>query len=486
MATPNAASEEQLAWGRALAAKLQTFPATAHILLNDGFAVDPTDLMAFLGNPDYKPVADLMTKLLLQVDNCLVGLYDESRQRQTDSEEIKSLRGQLGTKTELADRLAFQITESRPTSSTRRISKDPKEFSGDHKNIAVRQEQYMNWKAQILLNFAQDSEIFNSEKRKLLHICGHLSGDAYSNNRDSFETISSKPDDPSGWEWQTASSLLKTLDAQYQTLNLALDASKKFDLLFMMGKPYANFVAELTTLGRKCKKTPEQMVEALKKKVSDEIAKSIAKMEEPPALNDFDAWVKKCQRFWDNEQEYQHNLEQKGSNRPRQNQNQNHPFQPPAITPAPAVDPSGDPMQLDQLLRMKDEERRHCYENNLCYYCKQPGHLADNCEKKKKADERRASSFLPHSRGNAHRGRGGRGGLSGFGRGFTDFNTITHAPTAFGRGFSANSSYTPQLSQNSYNRLRALQTGFIEGEVPSSASPTPSESISQAGNQGKE
>jgi hypothetical protein len=170
----------------------------------------------------------------------------------------------------------------------------------------------MNWRAQILLNFAQDPDIFNSEKRKLLHICGHLAGDAYSNNRDSFESISNKPDDPSCWEWQTASDLLKSLDAQYQTLNLALDASRKFDLLFMKGKPYANFVAELTTLGRKCKKTPEQMVEALKKKVSVEIAKSIAKMEEPPAPNDYDAWVKKCQRFWENEQEYQHNLEQKG------------------------------------------------------------------------------------------------------------------------------------------------------------------------------
>jgi hypothetical protein len=171
MATPDTSSEEQRAWGQALAAKLEVFPATSHIVSTDGFAVDPTDLIAFLDNPTYKPIVDVIAKLLSQVDNCLVGLYDESRQ-------AKSLSEQLATKTELADRLAFQITEPRPASSTRRISRDPEKFSGDHKNITARQEQYMNWRAQILLNFAQDPDIFNSEKRKPLHICGHLAGDA--------------------------------------------------------------------------------------------------------------------------------------------------------------------------------------------------------------------------------------------------------------------------------------------------------------------
>jgi 3-polyprenyl-4-hydroxybenzoate decarboxylase len=98
----------------------------------------------------------------------------------------------------------------------------------------------------------------------------------------------------------------------------------------MMGKPYANFVAELTTLGRKCKKTPEQMAEALKKKVSDKIAKSIAKIVEPPAPSNYDAWAKKCQRLWDKDQEYQHNFEQKGPSHLClcQDQNQTRSFQP--------------------------------------------------------------------------------------------------------------------------------------------------------------
>jgi hypothetical protein len=55
----------------------------------------------------------------------------------------------------------------------------------------------------------------------------------------------------------------------------------------MIGKLYTNFIAELTMLGCKCKKTPEQIVEGLKKKISDEITQLIAKIEELPALNNY-------------------------------------------------------------------------------------------------------------------------------------------------------------------------------------------------------
>jgi hypothetical protein len=40
----------------------------------------------------------------------------------------------------------------------------------------------------------------------------------------------------------------------------------------MIGKSCANFITELTILGCKYKKTSEQIVKGLKKKISDEIA----------------------------------------------------------------------------------------------------------------------------------------------------------------------------------------------------------------------
>jgi hypothetical protein len=57
----------------------------------------------------------------------------------------------------------------------------------------------------------------------------------------------------------------------------------------MIGKLYTNFITELTMLSCKYKKTPKQIIKDLKKKISDEIAQLIAKIEESPALNNYSA-----------------------------------------------------------------------------------------------------------------------------------------------------------------------------------------------------
>jgi hypothetical protein len=45
----------------------------------------------------------------------------------------------------------------------------------------------------------------------------------------------------------------------------------------------------------------------LKKKVSESIAKALSTLDNPPARNDFTAWAAKCQTFYNNQQEYEHN-----------------------------------------------------------------------------------------------------------------------------------------------------------------------------------
>jgi hypothetical protein len=78
------------------------------------------------------------------------------------------------------------------------------------------------------------------------------------------------------------------------------------------------------TLAKKCKKTEEQKVEALKKKVSKLIAKALSTPDIPPPCNNFTAWAAKCQTFYNNQQEYEHN-----------HQLQNTPRQPPFCQPKP-------------------------------------------------------------------------------------------------------------------------------------------------------
>jgi hypothetical protein len=257
-------------------------------------------------------------------------------------------------------------------------------------------------------------------------------------------------------EWTTAEAALTALDRQYETLDLSLSASIAFDKCYQKNRPFQNFLAEFTGLAKKCKKTEDQKVEALKKKVSEPIAKALSTLDNPPPRNDFVAWAAKCQTFYDNQQEYEHNHQLQTT--PRQQHT-------PVLPPAQPRLPAGDTMDLDALNKMKAEERQYCYTNGLCFYCKAPGHDVDNCEKKKAADAQRTSGQPTHGRS----GLRGRGSL--FGR-----STLT--PT--------NRPPPSQRQTPAFNRLRYLETGFVEGEVESATSPSPSESASQINHQGKE
>jgi hypothetical protein len=454
-------------WAMTLAPCLSDFPAITHILETEGLAADPSALIAFIkGNQD-----GALYALLSSLNNTCAMAHDEATITQNQlhlaNEQLREATEQVRSRTLLLDRLTERLADAPvPRVSDRRISRNPDPFSGDDKNIANRQETYATWKSQIRLNFAQDPNIFDTEKRRILHICGLLSGQAYQNNRDLLDTITKHPSDPTAWEWPTSEAALNALDKQYETLDLSLSASISFDKCFQKSRPFQNFLAEFTNLAKKCKKTEEQKVEALKKKVSESIAKALSTLDNPPARNDFTTWAAKCQIFYDNQQEYEHNYQSRTITR-----------QLPAPTPTLTQprSPAGDPMDLDLLNKMKAEERQRCYTNGLCFYCKAPGHDVDNCEKKKIADTRRSS-------GQTFRGRAGfrgRGAFIGRGAYISPAQPSLQYPrTPFNPG---------QAQQPpAFNRLRYLETGLVEGEVGSTVSTSPSESISQVNGQGKE
>jgi hypothetical protein len=109
------------------------------------------------------------------------------------------------------------------------------------------------------------------------------------------------------------------LDRQYEILDLSLSASISFDKCFQRNCPFQNFLAEFISLAKKCKKTEGQKVEVLKKKVSKLITKALSTLDALPSRNDFTAWAAKCQTFYDNQQEYEHNHQ--AQNLPRQQMN---------------------------------------------------------------------------------------------------------------------------------------------------------------------
>jgi hypothetical protein len=56
------------------------------------------------------------------------------------------------------------------------------------------------------------------------------------------------------WHWKTAADVFKTLSTQFETMDLAQQASQKFDNQFMPNKPFRNLAAEFRSLAQRCKK----------------------------------------------------------------------------------------------------------------------------------------------------------------------------------------------------------------------------------------
>lgn len=370
--------------------------------------------------------------------------------------ELSGVRSELRAAHALKDELQRRMLDT-PTPTTtngpaRRRTTDPVKFDGKEKDVTKRQEQYTTWRTCMLLNFAEDKSHFPSEHAKILCVLRCLGGNVYTLNQELLDQVTSHPDDPTKWKYATSAELLTQLNKQYDTLDLSQKAAIDFDKLEQGSRPFENFLAAFVDLATKCKKTEEQKVDALKRKVSFEIASLLRGIPWPPKRDDFHGWAEQCQRFHDSQMEFNHHRQRphaqsKSNNKSGQNTNtqaaatgagRGGSYQTPQTytAPIPALPAPGDPMQLDAM-RLADREM--CMTEGRCFYCKEVGHTAFTCEKKKASDARRAAV-----------GVGGRGGRGGF------FTTR-------GRGRGGFAGF--QSRQMDTQPMPVTAGGFVEGEI---------------------
>jgi hypothetical protein len=89
------------------------------------------------------------------------------------------------------------------------------------------------------------------------------------------------------WACSTVKTLFSVLDVQYKTMDLKLNTSISFDQLFQQKTSFLNFIAKFNTLVFQYKKTNEQKVNILKKKVSQELTEKLATLENPSDNNNY-------------------------------------------------------------------------------------------------------------------------------------------------------------------------------------------------------
>ncbi|KAN0074925.1 hypothetical protein V8E54_007536 [Elaphomyces granulatus] len=233
--TPSASSA--ITYGAKLSTAIKSlFPAIA-VAVEIGIEHDPTALILQLC--DVKPDDPAIWALhaLLQVtdtalEHTVFERNDAQEQLQLRQAELQKCQSELQNKSDLCDTLSMRFASQplQPTPSQpvvphqKRLSKDPTlgvgllrnkyfitclntciqlashgpmiilllinksdpyptSFDGEEKNMKKRQQGYINWKSQLKLCFAQDSALFKTEKIKILHTVGLLTGEAYNNNK---------------------------------------------------------------------------------------------------------------------------------------------------------------------------------------------------------------------------------------------------------------------------------------------------------------
>ena len=133
-------------------------------------------------------------------------------------------------------------------------------------------------------------------------------------------------------------------------------------------------------------------------------------------------------------------------------------------------------MQLDAL--RPRPSREECVARGLCFYCRKPGHSRNDCEEKKVNDARfnRANNVETYRTQDFGGGRGGFGnprGRGGYqargGYGYTNTTQPPAVPPTWGQ-----QTWGQQFQRPTNPRIRALEYGYVEGEVSSTTSSTPS------------
>ena len=485
--TPSIA--ERTAWGKALSNNIvDGFPRIAAIVAL-GVGADCASLIStVLAN-------NTSTRQFNAILEAIEDYIDHAERRndtlltEKDTEIAKKIT-QVEDQTLLIQNLAARLVSTgHVTPTSRRVSKDPQPFAGDNKDIAKRQQEYVNWCSQIRLVFLQDGDMFTTDMKKILHVAGLLTGDAQDVNRNDFDTIINNPHDPTMWKWLSIDAVFASLDIQFKTLDLSREASRDFDNLFMKGKPFQNFIAQFSTLAQKSGKTERQKVEALKLKVSDELQKATAIQINTPGAEAFEEWCSFYQRLYNNQRDYEH----------LQRRKQDHGYQPRNLlslphrttvtpVPAPAPVPDGDPMILDaargqrELGRAQERQRRR--ELNLCFYCGSPGHQVDECSEKA-ANDSKWNSHIGNtiSRPQPVRSAGPQQQFGAYNRSAPRFPQHRQQYQPPGRP-TRSSTYQPSFP--AHNRIRHIDHGYVEGEVSGSHAPSVADSDSLPQEQLKE
>ena len=341
--------------------------------------------------------------------------------------------------------------------------KDPAPFTGEGKDTKAIQVEFLHWAHCIRTRWRQLPHRFSSERVKMEHIYGLLSGEAWTMNYTNAKAVQTAIDDDD-LPFRTATDTLEYLERTYVVHDLNADA--KTDILdFRQGDlAFPMFLTKFNTLADQAGWSLQQKIDGLITRVHPQIRALHKNAYEDPPAGDWNAWA---HRFMKYAQKIRENIALNNHDK------SHHRIQGNSGTQAQRQTiPSGDAMDLDALLisRLDPTVLQYRLDNNLCKRCGQPGHYAKNCDGKGNVVPDR---FTTRGRGTG-RGRGSSSGRGYGGRGTYQPAYPSHQQhlTAYPHHTSQASAYTQQL--RSADNLQYPAPPSLT--PPSTRAPTPSPS----------
>lgn len=415
---------------------------------------------------------EIIGKLLIERNNLRVAnrQYDEGSEAM--HAQIKNLRAKMQAEKDEADhRIALQATQidaqhtvlqeirnnrdfASASSSKKAIAKDPPAFDANEKDTAKRYTDYQNWRSKLMIRWVQDSHEFTSEIKKILHVAGLLSGQAYQAIQRGVDTVIDNQTDPDRWPWQTGAALIATLDKTYSNLDIIAEAEKRLALLEQKEefKVFSDFSTEFQNLAERANLDDASRVRLFLAKINNRLSKALINQIDQPDRSDWPGWLAMLTKLNANIEKHEFQTKLNG-NKP----NGNGGGRPNGNGGGKPKDP--DAMDLSAAtVKVSPAEMQYRMDNGLCKRCGTVGHIAMNCTPAHRAAAPSPGSF----RGGGSRGAP-RGGSRGSYRGGAAPQWSSNNPyqnNGGGRGYSQ----PWQAQQQEYPQPYGAPRGGYQGQ----------------------
>ena len=264
--------------------------------------------------------------------------------------------------------------------------------------------------SQVMMVIETQPAKFSADKTKVLYLCSHLRGPAYSWAQSFIETLRTANEHPC---LSNFDDFVKMLRAAFGDPDPRATARRDLFRLHQGNSSAADYAAAFQRAAVRTKWNPEALKDIFDEGLNDELRRELSTRDLPDNFLDY---VPKVIALDNQMREYRFQRGQSGRKFPPSfndyrhrpsnfSQKPSHPRSPPperksahfAATPDPSRHGGSTPMEIGAVHKkfspLTPEERKRRIENKLCLYCGQPGHMAGSCPAKSQHSKKSKTQF---------------------------------------------------------------------------------------------